>query len=107
MVCRAAVRHRRRLQDLRREFPGPEPSEGNSARCPARYREGLLIRGEAVGATGNCRRLIAQRKMFRRLRPVAPVRYTPDLTRTAELNFGRHDACDHAEITRLHAVLAS
>jgi hypothetical protein len=50
MVCRAAVGHRRRLQDLRREFPRPEPSEDDSAGCPARHREGLLIsRGEAVG----------------------------------------------------------
>ena len=43
MVCRAAVGHRRRLQDLRREFPRPEPSEDHSAGCPARHRKGLLI----------------------------------------------------------------
>src|SRR4051794_23296610 len=43
MVCRAAVGHRRRLQDLRREFPRPEPSEGDSAGRPAGHREGLLI----------------------------------------------------------------
>ena len=43
MVCRAAVGHRRRLQDLRREFPRPEPSEDNSAGRPARHREGFLI----------------------------------------------------------------
>ena len=49
MVCRAAIGHRRRLQDLRREFPGPEPSEDDSAGRPARHRQGLLIRKACLG----------------------------------------------------------
>ena len=57
---------------------------------------------------GNPRPLIAQwEECCARLRPVAPVRHTPDQTGTAESNFGRRRACDHAELTKLHAVLAS
>ena len=104
MVRRATLGHRRRLQDLRREFSEPGTSQDNSTGCPARDRRrcsdrragsGRYLRSGAAGL-----RPKRTRKALRRAAPIHRSQMAGDRIEGRVI-------CDHAEITRAHALSKS